>query len=76
MFAIYVIWNLDGPSHMTRLDYEELIEQRQAMQGWSTRDYVAQAFDAEYPGEKNLIAEGHPFECQAILEATELRVVF
>lgn len=45
---VYVVWAYDGPIMTTLLQFTDDDMQRQAMQEWSTDDYVMQAFDAEF----------------------------
>lgn len=48
LMNVYVVWKYDGPIMTTLLQFPDDDMQRQAMQGWSTDDYVMQAFDAEF----------------------------
>ena len=69
LFNVHVIWSCDGVDFFcTLLQYEDSDTQRQAMQQWSVRDYVEQAYDTEYPGQHNLITDGGKFECVTIFE--------
>lgn len=69
LFTIHVIWRGDEDDFMcTALQFDDTDQQRQAMQQWSTQDYVAQAHDAEYPNEPNRIMRGEPYDCIAIFE--------
>ena len=80
LFNIYVIWRLDGEWLTTLLQYEDAEQQRQAMLGWSMRQYVEQAYDAEYleesPEYPNPVAAGEPFECLGVFESADLRWVY
>lgn len=76
MFSVYVIWSLDGPIMTTRLDFEDSDIQRQAMQQWSSEDYVVQAFDAEFPDEANDITAGASYELAAIFTADNLHWIY
>ena len=79
LFNVYVVWSLDGPIMTTLLQYEESDMQRQAMQDWSTQDYIEQAFDCEFPDEPNAVVGGDSYECAAIFEAVgknELRFIY
>lgn len=79
LFNVYVVWSWDGPIMTTLLQYEDDDMQRQAMQDWSVKDYVEQAFDCEFPGEPNAIVNGDSYECAAIFEAVgknELRFIY
>lgn len=55
MISVYVVWALAGPTMITLLQYDNTADQEMAMGQWSAEDYVAQAFDAEFPTELNTI---------------------
>jgi hypothetical protein len=70
---IYVVWVYDGPIMTTLLEFDNSYNQRQAMQQWSTFDYVKQAFEAEFSEED--IFDGS-YELAAIFEAPELKFIY
>lgn len=72
LINIYVVWSYDGPIMTTLLQYEESDTQRQAMQQWSTEDYIAQAYDVEF-GEAY---DGAGYELAAIFEAPKLTFIY
>jgi hypothetical protein len=76
MINVYVVWIYDGPIMVTILQYEDSDIQRQAMQQWSPQDYVAQAFDAEWPEEPNAIVNGESYELAAIFTADNLHWIY
>jgi len=76
MINVYVVWSLDGPVMATLLQYDNDDAQRQAMQQWSTEDYVKQAFDVEFPGEPNTIGVKDSYELAAIFEAEHIRFIY
>lgn len=76
MLDVYVVWVLDGPIMTTLLQFEDSDIQRQAMQQWSAQDYVAQAFDAEFPDEPNEILTGASYELAAIFKAKDLHWIY
>jgi hypothetical protein len=73
---VYVVWVYDGPIMVTLLEFEDSDIQRQAMQQWALRDYVVQAFDAEFPNEPNAIAAGENYELAAIFTADNLNWIY
>ena len=74
MMNIYVVWALDGPIMTTLLQFEDSDIQRQAMQQWSTQDYVAQAYDAEAEDGTGLGEQS--YELAAIFEAPKLHFIY
>lgn len=76
LFNVFVIWRGDEDNFMfTLLRYEDTPQQRQAMLGWTMRDYTTQAHDVEYPDEPNRIAQGDSYECIAVFEGN-IRFIF
>jgi hypothetical protein len=73
MINVYVVWAYDGPIMTTLLQYEADDMQRQAMQQWSTFDYIQQAFDAEF-GEP--MPDGASYELAAIFTADNLHFIY
>ena len=74
MINIYVVWCLDGPIMTTLLQFEDSDIQRQAMQQWSTLDYVTQAYDAEIKDGTSL--DGQSYELAAIFEAPVIHFIY
>jgi hypothetical protein len=72
LINIYVVWAYDGPIMTTLLQYEDSDIQRQAMQQWSTGDYIAQAYDVEF--EESW--DGGSYEVAAIFEAPKLTFIY
>lgn len=75
LMNVYVVWSLDGPIMTTLLQFEDSDMQRQAMQQWSTQDYVAQAFDCEFGDEGESLGDSS-YELAAIFEANEIRFIY
>lgn len=73
LINIYVVWVYDGPILTTLLQFEDSDIQRQAMQQWTTRDYVQQAFDAEFSGDFSLYDS---YELAAIFEAPVVKFIY
>jgi hypothetical protein len=73
LINVYIVWSLDGPIMTTLLQFDDNDMQRQAMQQWSTFDYIRLAFDAEFPDEE--IGDSS-YELVAIFEANDLRFIY
>lgn len=77
MIDVYVIWVYDGPIMTTLLQFEDSDIQRQAMQQWSSQDYVVQAADVEFGCEQeNPIVRGESYELAAIFIAEKLHWIY
>lgn len=76
LMNVYVVWSLDGPIMTTLLQFEDSDMQRQAMQQWSTQDYVGWAYDCEFADEQGGSLGGSSYELAAIFEANEVRFIY
>ena len=76
LINVYVVWSLDGPIMTTLLQFDDNDMSRQARQQWSSQDYVEQACDVEFPGEKNHIIAGHSYELAAIFAAENVNFIY
>jgi hypothetical protein len=72
LIKVYVVWAYDGPIMTTLLKFEDSDIQRQAMQQWTTQDYIAQAYDVEFGESYN----GDSYELAAIFEAPDLTFIY
>jgi hypothetical protein len=74
---VYVVWSFDGPMMTTLLQFDDDDAQRQAMQSWSSIDYVRQAFDVEFGVEEPNAIENHrSYELAAIFEAKDIHWIY
>lgn len=76
LFNVYVIWSLDGPIMATLLQFEDTDQQRQAMQGWSVKTWIEQAFDAEFEDQPELQLGDQSYEVAAIFESSDIRFIY
>jgi hypothetical protein len=76
MINVYVVWSFNGPVMTTLLQFDDSDEQRQAMQSWSSIDYVRLAYDTEFEDEQNAIESHGSYKLSTIFEAKDLRWIY